>query len=540
MSAGRSEAGDAELRLTTKTKGAPSPCRVMRSKRASEIKPTRVPWFWPGWLPAGRLALLGGRPGDGKSSLTIDLAARLSTGSPLPDGHRPAAPLTVLILSGEDDPSDTIVPRLLAAGADLARVVIANGTVVDTVTGIARSWVLPADVPELANLVRDSGADLVVIDPLAAFVATAVDTHRDAAVRSMLLPLSTMARHEKCAVIGVRHHRKGGALDARDAGTGSVAFTAAARIEWVAGRDPEDQGRRVLAVAKTNIAAVPPSRLYRLIPAEGEWDTVAVRWEGTTTVTANELAASPVSAEERSEVDEAADFLREVLAAGPVEATTVKRQARAADISEKGSLRRAKDRLKVRSRKLPDGPWVWELRDQDEHRSAEGAMQSEHAHLAPLAPLAHLPWSEREIDGGFSRENTEGVQDVQDAGFLDTAHLSCSDGEPAPTDDDLAEWDAVDAPEAEDLDALATKPPRARRPSRAGVRLRGPGTPRLSVLERGALSTAIRVAGLNEDETLALCEQVTGRVLRSRDDLNVDEHRAVLAELIARHGVSVS
>ncbi len=400
MSADRPELSDVDLQLTAKTKtvSAPSPCRIMRSKRASEVKPQRIVWLWPGWLPAGRLALLGGRPGDGKSSVTIDLAARLSTGSPLPDGYRPPAPLTVLILSGEDDPADTIVPRLLAAGANLERVVIANGTVVDTETGIARPWILPADVPELANLVHENAVDLCVIDPLAAFVATAVDTHRDAAVRSMLLPLSTMARHEKCAVIGVRHHRKGGALDARDAGTGSVAFTAAARIEWVAGRDPEDPGRRVLAVAKTNIAAVPPSRLYRLVAAEGEFDTVAVRWEGTSTVTANELASGPVSAEERSELDEAVEFLREVLAAGPVEANVVKRQAHAADISEKGSLRRAKDRLKVRSRKLPDGPWVWRLHDQDEHRSAEGAMQSEHAHLAPLAPLAHLPWSERERD----------------------------------------------------------------------------------------------------------------------------------------------
>ena len=215
-------------------------------------------------------------------------------------------------------------------------VVIANGTVVDTETGIARPWILPADVPELANLVHENAVDLCVIDPLAAFVATAVDTHRDAAVRSMLLPLSTMARHEKCAVIGVRHHRKGGALDARDAGTGSVAFTAAARIEWVAGRDPEDPGRRVLAVAKTNIAAVPPSRLYRLVAAEGEFDTVAVRWEGTSTVTANELASGPVSAEERSELDEAVEFLREVLRTGPVEANVVKRHPRGR-ISDKGA-----------------------------------------------------------------------------------------------------------------------------------------------------------------------------------------------------------
>ena len=400
-------------RVTGEATPPKAPRRVMRSKVAAEIKPTRVVWLWPGWLPAGRLALLGGRPGDGKSSVTVDLAARLSTGSPLPDGYRPPAPLTILILSGEDDPADTIVPRLIAAGADLERIVIANGEVIDHETGLSHTWTLPNDVPELANLVRDSGADLVVIDPLAAFTGMGVDTHRDAAVRSMLLPLSTMARHEKCAIVGVRHHRKGGAIDARDAGAGSVAYTAAARIEWVAGRDPEDAGRRVLAVAKTNIAAVPPSRLYRLVPAEGPWDTVAVHWEGTTTVTANELASGPVSAEERDALDEATDFLRDVLRAGPVEANDVKRQARAAGISDKGALRRAKESLRVRSRKTPEGPWVWDLGTEGEHPRTEGESQVEHAHLAPLAPLAHLPRSERETDRGFSRETVKGEQGVQ-------------------------------------------------------------------------------------------------------------------------------
>ncbi|MGP8162774.1 MAG: AAA family ATPase [Acidimicrobiales bacterium] len=447
MSADRPELSDVDLQLTAKTKtvSAPSPCRIMRSKRASEVKPQRIVWLWPGWLPAGRLALLGGRPGDGKSSVTIDLAARLSTGSPLPDGYRPPAPLTVLILSGEDDPADTIVPRLLAAGANLERVVIANGTVVDTETGIARPWILPADVPELANLVHENAVDLCVIDPLAAFVATAVDTHRDAAVRSMLLPLSTMARHEKCAVIGVRHHRKGGALDARDAGTGSVAFTAAARIEWVAGRDPEDPGRRVLAVAKTNIAAVPPSRLYRLVAAEGEFDTVAVRWEGTSTVTANELASGPVSAEERSELDEAVEFLREVLAAGPVEANVVKRQAHAADIAER-TMRRAKERLRVKARKAGSGPWTWHLPGEGGQGSDEARVQSEHGRLGPLG---HLPCSESYIDGGFSRARVKGGQDVQGGQWRTDGHLPGIDA-PDLDDDDLDRLGALEDDEPPD------------------------------------------------------------------------------------------
>ena len=217
----------------------PGPSRAgrrMAAKRASDINPSRVKWHWPGWVPAARLFLLGGKPGDGKSATTIDLGARFSTGSPMPDGYRPGSPLTVLLLNGEDDPSDTLVPRLLAAGADLARIIIANGSVVDGGTGVARPWTLPGDVDLLGQLVRENSVDLAVIDPLSAFITSGVDTHHDAAVRSMLLPLAQMAKRQGCAVMGVRHHRKGGAADARDVGTGSVAFTAAARIEWVVGR----------------------------------------------------------------------------------------------------------------------------------------------------------------------------------------------------------------------------------------------------------------------------------------------------------------
>ncbi|HTV11388.1 MAG TPA: AAA family ATPase, partial [Acidimicrobiales bacterium] len=285
--------------------GAPSAGRAMVARQASNIAPTRVSWLWPGWLPAGRLALFGGRPGEGKSAVMIDLAARLTTASPLPDGCQPPAPISVLLLSGEDDPSDTLVPRLLAAGADLERVTIANGLVRDNETGLDRSWTLPGDVDVLGQLVRDSGVDLAIVDPLSAFITTAVDTHRDASVRSMLVPLAQMARRERCAVLASRHHRKGGASDARDAGTGSIAFTAAARIEWVVGRDPQDQSRRVLAIAKTNIGREPPSLAYRLVQADCEWDTVGVAWQGQSAVTANQLVAEPTSEEDRSVVDEA-------------------------------------------------------------------------------------------------------------------------------------------------------------------------------------------------------------------------------------------
>jgi putative DNA primase/helicase len=423
---------------------AGTPIRTMRSKRAAEIPPTRVQWIWPGWLPSSRLALFGGKPGDGKSGVAIDLVARASTGSAFPDGYLPPGPLTCGILSAEDDPSDTLVPRLIAAHADLARVVIANGTVVDSDAQTARPWVLPNDVDVLGELIKENDIDLFVLDPLGAFVASGVDTHRDAAVRAMLLPLSQMARKERCAVLGIRHHRKGGSSDARDAGSGSLAFTAAARIEWVAGRDPQDLSRRVLAVAKTNIGREPESLAYRLVQAECEWDTVAIAWDGTSPLTANQLVGDPMSDDDRSELDDATTFLAQVLEEGPLPAKRVKQLAREADVAEI-TMQRAKKRLKIRSRKTSSGAWLWVLPEQGDHRAAkQGDHDSGGSILDHLEHVDHLPWSQTDIHRRIPREEGQGDQGDQDSLFGPDDHLPSS---PALSDEDIARFEEPEAPE---------------------------------------------------------------------------------------------
>ena len=426
--------------------------RRMGARRADLIAPTRVSWLWPGWLPAARLTLFGGRPGDGKSGVTVDLAARLTTASPMPDGYRPRAPITVLLLNGEDDPSDTLVPRLIAAGADLARVIIATGTVFDDAKGLPRSWALPGDVDVLADQVRDNEVALAIIDPLAAFIGTNVDTHRDAAVRSMLHPLSGMARQSSCAVLGIRHHRKGGATDARDAGAGSVAFTAAARLEWVVGRDPQDQSRRVLAIAKSNLGREPTSLAYCLVEAPCEWDTVKVAWQGTSALTANQLVGEPTSEEDRGALDEAVDFLRSVLSEGPVAAKDVERQAKDASISYP-TLRRAKTRLKVRSRKSTGtGSWVWEL---PQGAQEQGVQPSKAPHLGHVEHVEHLPSTENLFNQGFSRESDQGAQGAQGDGSGMHEHLQGDFddlSERPPSDEDQARWEDQAASLAEEYD----------------------------------------------------------------------------------------
>jgi RecA-family ATPase len=398
--------------------------RELRVQRADTIEPTRISWLWKDWIPASRLALFGGKPGDGKSTVVLDLAARLSTGSPMPDGFRPGEPVSVAILSAEDGASDTIIPRLIAAGANRERVFIVGGIVNDV--GIERPWILPDDILELAAFIRANSIRLLIIDPLSAFQSANVDTHRDGAVRAMLLPLSNLAEKLECAVVAVRHHRKGGASDARDAGSGSIAFTAAARIEWAAGTDPNDNGRRILAIAKSNIAAVPSSIAYRLVQDE-EWETNRVRWDGASDVTANQLSGEQPTDEERSEVDEAVEFIAEALSGGPMAAKAIKGQAEKAGIHD-ASLRRAKQRLKVRSRKTADGAWVWELR-QGAQPEKQGAHETSHSPLAHLEPLAHLPSTHTLFNEGFTREDEQGAQGAQDAVSLDDCAPSLTDDE---------------------------------------------------------------------------------------------------------------
>jgi hypothetical protein len=380
--------------------------RKLHGRRASKIEPEHVAWLWPGRLPARRLTLVGGKPGEGKSALTMDLVSRLSRGARLPDGHQPAGAINCALLSAEDDANDTIVPRLIAAGADLDRVYVIGP--VETAEGVLQPWTLPTHVPELERYIEEHKLGLVIIDPLSAFISAKVDSHRESAVRGMLLPLALTAKKTGCAVLGVRHLRKGSTSDPRDAGTGSGAFTAAARMEWVVGRDPQDDKRRILATTKNNLAQDPPSLAYFLESARDcEWDAVVVAWNGTSEITATQLTAEPASDDDKSALDEAVGFLTELLADGPLPAKAAAKEAEGAGITG-ATLRRAKQRLGIKSEKQGAGSWVWVRRSKV---FKEGAQQSGDEHVEHVEHVEHLRRSERDS----SKDFIEGAQGAQGA-----------------------------------------------------------------------------------------------------------------------------
>lgn len=234
----------------------------------ADVAPEPVAWLWGGRLARGKLTLLEGRPDEGKTTVALDLAARVTTGAPMPGEATRRAPAGVVVVTAEDGLGDTIRPRLDAAGADLTRVLAPTPDEVVSLDEAGLAW--------LRRACARVDAALVVLDPLVALMPGAVDAHRDQDVRRMLRPLRALAEDCRVAILAVRHLRKAAAPTAKDAGGGSVGIGAAARIVMLAAPDPGDPDRRVLARTKGNLAPPWPSRAYRLVPAEG--GSVRVEW----------------------------------------------------------------------------------------------------------------------------------------------------------------------------------------------------------------------------------------------------------------------
>jgi putative DNA primase/helicase len=334
---------------------------------ASTIEPTAINWLWQDWLALGKLAILAGQPGTGKTTIAIACAAIVSKGGEWPDGFKATAG-NVLIWSGEDDSKDTLVPRLIAAGADLSRVhfVAQSSDGFDT-----RPFDPSKDVPALQSRVAALGdVSLIIVDPIVSAVAG--DSHKNAEVRRGLAPLVALAETQGAALLGISHFTKGtGGRDPLERVTGSVAFGAVARIVWVAARTELEDGStaHVLARAKSNIGPDEGGFRYEFqqvdLAQHPGIKASRVEWGTPLTGRARDLLAEPEQPTRGAKTEDAEGWLEGVLKDGPVPVKQLQELAAVAGHAWR-TVERAKPWIGVISRRSGPGgrtPFEWLLSD---------------------------------------------------------------------------------------------------------------------------------------------------------------------------------
>jgi AAA domain len=348
--------------------------RVPLVVRLADVAPEDVDWLWEPYIPRRKLTILEGDPGAGKTWLALTIAASVSRGDPFPNKEgvplvrREPAP--VLYLSAEDGLADTLRPRLDAAAADVTRVHALLGWQ----QGETQGCISLGDLLPIEQALKDLRPALMVIDPLQAYLGARVDMHRANEVRPLLSGLAALAEQYECAVLAIRHLSKAPQDRAVKQGLGSIDFAAAARSILLAGQDPRQPSRCVMAHTKSSLAPRGDSLGYEL--REGHFF-----WTGTSDVSAEDLLRPYPVDEERSAVEEAADFLCDFLAEGEKPAKEVVREAKKAGISEITLKRARKGRVHARKAQVAGeekgkAPWVWSLKEDHDPQRPDDPLYS--------------------------------------------------------------------------------------------------------------------------------------------------------------------
>jgi len=334
----------------------------------ADVKAERLRWLWPGRIPQGKATLLCSDPGLGKTLVTLDVTARKSRGMCWPDLPDVRAEVgSVILLSAEDDVSDTIAPRLMAAGADLRRIVLLQG--VEYAHGGKGHFNLAHDLPALEDAIRRTpDVRLVVLDPVSAYLG-GTDSHKNAEMRGLLAPLSDVAARHGVAILAVTHLNKAGGGRAMYRAMGSLAFIAMARAAWLVVADAADPKRRLMLSLKSNLAEEPAGLAYRILPVmlDGIGPVPRIDWESVSVLQTADaaLAAAAVDPENRTAMESAAEWLAEALAGGPVKVADLRQEAKNAGMAWV-TVRRAQKTAGAKTRKQgfgAEGAWYWFLPD---------------------------------------------------------------------------------------------------------------------------------------------------------------------------------
>lgn len=328
----------------------------------ANVESVPIRWLWPGWLARGKLHVIAGAPGTGKTTAALSLAASVTAGKPFPSGWKLTTPGSVLIWSGEDDIADTLKPRLVAAGADVSKVTCITGKSDGGAFDPSR------DVPSLLQeLARIDDLRLIIVDPLVSAVSG--DSHKNAEVRRGLQPLVDLAQRMDAALVGITHYSKGTqGREPLERVSGSLAFGALARLVFgtVKQQAEGDSGapHYLLARVKSNIGPDGGGYAYAFEQVDNGHGITASRivWGAAVEGSARDLIGNAES-EPDDERQDAAEFLRDFLRDGPMPTRAVKKAAKDAGLSWR-TVQRATHKARVVSKREGFGmPALWIRKD---------------------------------------------------------------------------------------------------------------------------------------------------------------------------------
>ncbi len=384
----------------------------------TDIQSVPISWLWTGRIALGKLTMVAGDPGLGKSLVTATLAAHVSKGYAWPVDQSIPPTGDIILISAEDDPADTIKPRLEAAGADCTRIHVVEAIqeeIVDAESeSTQRMFSFKRDIATLGDLLSTlPNCRLVIIDPISAYLDS-TDSNNNSDIRGLLAPLSELASKHKVAIVLVSHLNKNSGGNASYRVMGSLAFTAAVRTAYIVTKDKDNPERRLLMPLKNNIAKDKTGLAYSIVEAENGQPVIA--WESEPVeMTTEEALAISQSTEQHTATDEAVDFLIDLLANGSVKAEEANKEAQRIGISSK-PLRNARAKLGIKPKKsssFEDSFWEWKLpedalKDEDAQSKVVGALeQARHLGDTPKTRLDQF------IDDlGLSKEKNKDNVDI--------------------------------------------------------------------------------------------------------------------------------
>lgn len=309
----------------------------------ADVEAVAVKWLWKPYIPLGKITIIQGDPGEGKTTLALSIAAALTQGEMLPNEAESQAPMNVIYQTAEDGLADTITPRLEAVNADCTRVLVIDESKEE----------LSMTDERIEKAIQQTGAKLIILDPIQAYIGANVDMHRANEIRPVMSKLGRIAEEYGCAVVLIGHMNKAAGQKSSYRGLGSIDITAVARSVLIVGKMRDSPSKRIMTQAKSSLAPVGKSLLFEIN------ENSALEWKSEVDITAEQFLEN--GGAELSKLEIATEFLLETLKDGKVSQKEIAAAASDYDFSAR-TLNEAKKNLKVLSIKA-DNKWYWKLSD---------------------------------------------------------------------------------------------------------------------------------------------------------------------------------